>query len=265
MPRALFVSPHLDDVAFSCGGVAAALALAGWTTTLVTAFTRTVLRPSGFALACQLDKGLDTGVDYMALRREEDVRAAAALRCTTLAWLDLLEAPHRGYESAAALFGPFAAADDVASELTARLATYLAAADVVFVPQALGSHVDHRRVRDATLTLTLADPTKLAWYRDTPYAIRESAAEPDVTVVREAAPFAYPLAPPHLAAKLEACAAYASQIGFQFGGAAQMRTTLVEFADAEGLRHGAAGPVEVVRTGRAARDAIAQSLRSLAR
>ena len=39
------------------------------TVTVVTCFTRSVPDPQGFALACQLDKGLGPEVDYMALRR----------------------------------------------------------------------------------------------------------------------------------------------------------------------------------------------------
>ena len=101
MPRALFLSPHLDDVVFSCGGLAASLADAGWDTVLVTAFTRSVVPASGFALACQLDKGLPPDIDYMAQRRDEDREAAAILGFADMRWLDLLEAPHRGYDSAA--------------------------------------------------------------------------------------------------------------------------------------------------------------------
>ena len=82
MPHALALSPHLDDAAFSCGGTLARLAAAGWRVTLCTAFTRSVPDPTGFALACQLDKGLGPEVDYMALRRAEDDAACAALGAT---------------------------------------------------------------------------------------------------------------------------------------------------------------------------------------
>ena len=55
-PTALFLSPHLDDVAFSCGGTAAALGRAGWRLVVATVFTASMPAPTGFALACQLDK-----------------------------------------------------------------------------------------------------------------------------------------------------------------------------------------------------------------
>ena len=137
MPHAIAFSPHLDDAAFSCGGTLARLVQAGWTVTLCTVFTRSVPSPSGFALACQTDKGLAPEVDYMALRRAEDRAACAALGCEPL-WLDWAEAPHRGYHSAAALFGPIRADDPAGGlELPAM------PADLVLAPQAVGGHVDH--------------------------------------------------------------------------------------------------------------------------
>ena len=79
MPAALALSPHLDDAAFSCGGTLARLARGGARVVVATPFTATVPDPTGFALACQLDKGLGAHVDYMALRRAEDVSAVEHL------------------------------------------------------------------------------------------------------------------------------------------------------------------------------------------
>ena len=225
---ALLLSPHLDDVAFSCGGIAARLADAGWRTVLATVFTRSVLPPTGFALACQLDKGLPPELDYMALRRAEDLAAAAALGAEPR-HLDLPEAPHRGYHSAAALFGPYVAADDVAPALTAVLGALLAelAPALVLAPQALGNHVDHHRVVDAVAAIP---GLPVLWYRDAPYAMRNPDAQPadavsgTMLVVDVAA---------GLDRKLRAATAYASQLGFQFGGAAQAEGALRAFAVSE--------------------------------
>ncbi|MGI9175047.1 MAG: PIG-L deacetylase family protein, partial [Rhodothermales bacterium] len=100
MSVALFLSPHLDDVAFSCGGTLARLAQEGWMTHLATVFTRSIPNPMGFPLACQLDKGLGADVDYMALRRDEDERFAREAGAADVHHFDLPEAPHRGYMSA---------------------------------------------------------------------------------------------------------------------------------------------------------------------
>ena len=231
MPLALLLSPHLDDVAFSCGGFAAGLAAAGWDTVLVTAFTRSVTPVTGFALACQLDKGLPPDADYMAIRRAEDRDAGTILACREIRWLDLPEAPHRGYESAPALFGAIHDDDPIAAELAAHF-TALAAElrpDLVLAPQGLGNHVDHQQVIAAAGASFPA--ASVAYYRDTPYAIRQPAAAS--TLVPAGSASTVPVGG-MLDRKIAAAQAYASQIGFQFGGAAPLAAALRAFAIQEG-------------------------------
>lgn len=244
-PTALFVSPHLDDAAFSCGGTMALLAQRGWYTVLATVFTRSVDEPTGFALECQLDKGLPADADYMALRREEDRLFAERVGVGRVVWLDLPEAPHRGYASAPALFSGILEGDEVWREVASRLAGLLdtPAPDLVFAPQAFGNHADHLQVVRAVLELD--EPSPVVWYRDAPYAAREPGARPS------------PLLPDGLAEttvdvagtrhiKLHACAAYTTQLGFQFGGEEGMRKTLAGFAADEARRLGS--PTTAVET-----------------
>ena len=222
MPHALALSPHLDDAAFSCGGTLARLVQAGWEVTVCTIFTRSVAAPTGFALACQTDKGLAPEVDYMALRRGEDRAACAALGAAPL-WLDHAEAPHRGYHSAAALFGPLLDGDPAHGlELPALKA------DLVLAPQAVGGHVDHVLLARALR----AETRPILWWTDFPYAKRDEAprpmaklkALPEHSVMGDAT------------ARLAACAAYTTQLGFQFGGLEGLRVALA-----------VAGPVERFR------------------
>lgn len=231
MPVALVLSPHLDDAAFSCGGTMAVLADAGWRVVMATAFTRTVQPVAGFALACQLDKGLGPEVDYMAVRRAED-RVAGEILGAEVRWLDLPEAPHRGYDSAAALFGPVLPGDDVwepLAGLAAALVEELRPA-VVLVPQGLGEHVDHRQmIRSVLHAIPFA---ALAFYRDTPYAIRNDRALPHATVP-ELAESRVEIEGA-LPRKVAAACSYGSQIGFQFGGAAAAEAALRAFAASEG-------------------------------
>ncbi len=232
MRTALFLSPHLDDVAFSCGGLAARLADAGWRTILATVFTATVLPVQGFALDCQLDKGLAPDVDYMALRRAEDREAAAILGFADVRWLDLPEAPHRGYHSAPALFGNMRVEDAVSAGLTATLMHVVAQTrpDLVLIPQALGNHVDHQVVVGAARHVV--GPERTAYYRDTPYAIRQ----PDATPSREVPNLPATIVPiaTAMARKVAAAQAYTSQIGFQFQDAAALDRSLRAFAAQEG-------------------------------
>ena len=232
MKTALVLSPHLDDAVFSCGGLAACLADAGWRTVLATAFTRSVVPATGFALACQLDKGLSAEADYMALRRAEDLAAAALLGFDEVLWLDLPEAPHRGYHSAPELFGALRPDDGVVGPLAEAFA-HLASRcmpDLVLAPQGLGGHVDHRQVIAAVLRAI--PPERAAFYRDTPYAIRAPDAPPQAGV--PCASHATVPIGPALDRKIAAAQAYTTQIGFQFQGRDKTAQALREFALAEG-------------------------------
>ncbi len=242
MKRIALLSPHLDDAVFSVGGLMAALSDEGHELHLVTCFTRSVPHPTGFALACQLDKGLSAEVDYMQLRREEDVRACALLDAEPH-WLDLPEAPHRGYHSAAALFGDFAEADTVQPELQEQLESAVAKIkpDLILSPEGIGSHVDHRQVRRTVVRLQERFPAALflRWY-DEPYLSRHpeqypkqviDAGGPGWDMLHQLA--TYPKAEvmsidveAFADQKTAACAAYATQVGFQFGGTAAIRAGL---------------------------------------
>ena len=225
MSTLLALSPHLDDAAFSAGGALARRADEGWRVVVATLFTGNVAAPAGFALACQLDKGLGPEVDYMALRREEDRRACAVLGVEPV-HLPLLEAPHRGYDSAAALFQPPQRDDPTVAELREAVGDLLAAhaPDAVWAPRALGGHVDHVLVHRAAREAVA--PGRLRWWTDWPYADRPAPADPEAATLAAAAWADAPLDADLRARKADACAAYASQLSFQFGGEAALRARL---------------------------------------
>ena len=244
MPHALFLSPHLDDVAFSCAGVLLRLIAAGWSTTVVTCFTASVPHPQGFALSTQLDKGLPATVDYLALRRAED-QAFAATVGAEIHHLPFAEAPHRGYQSAADLFHGIHEDDYIHLDLMAALGALLTAyrPTFIFAPQGLGQHVDHLQVMRALTSIHV--PCPIAWYRDLPYAIRHPHAATSITEPEHAVSLPASI----LAQKIVACAAYPTQVPFQFGSAAAMGTQLTTFHQAEAMRHGlTAGAAECFRS-----------------
>ena len=232
MPTALFLSPHLDDVAFSCGG--ALLRLTDdprWRVALCTIFTASVPDPQGFALRCQTDKGIPAETDYMALRRAEDATYAAFAHVHDARYWDYREAPHRGYASPADLFAGVRDDDVVWQPLgddLARLDDDLRP-DLVFAPQGLGNHADHLQTIRATLAVWPIE--RVVWYRDTPYAIREPEARPAglLRLEEDIFPCRVPLTPAVLERKIAGCALYASQIGFQFGGAVALHEKLTAF------------------------------------
>ena len=244
---ALLLSPHFDDVAFSCGGIAAGLAHAGWRVLVVTAFTRSVHPAAGFALECQRDKGLADDIDYMALRREEDRAACTALGAEPVL-LDLPEAPNRGYRSVAALFAPPREDDGVAGPLVDLLTQLMSGEHpaLVLAPQGCGGHVDHVRLIDAVLEMRLQFPVVFGFYRDTPYVIRNPSALPDPRVAAWARhDVMVPISEASCLGKQDAVACYGSQLGFQFGGVAPARDALDELGRREA---GGRGHAERLRT-----------------
>ena len=242
--KIVLVSPHLDDAVFSCGGLIAALAEKGHALHVITCFTRSVPNPTGFALACQLDKGLSAEVDYMQLRRQEDTNACQLLHAQPH-WLNLPEAPHRGYESATALFDGIVEEDTVQPELLARLhqAMEEVVPDLILSPIGIGNHVDHQQVKRAVdvLKKRFVGVPFLYWY-DEPYLSRNPALYPawattellpgwEMLKVQATQPGLDGLSitiEPYLEKKMAACAAYTTQLGFQFGGKEHMKSMLAK-------------------------------------
>ena len=219
MPTALALSPHLDDAAFSAGATLARLSARGWRVVIATVFTGNVARPQGFALACQLDKGLPPDADYMALRRAEDEAACAALGAEPV-HLPHLEAPHRGYDDAPALFAGVRADDDATDAVEASLRDLLAThrPALLLAPRCVGGHVDHVVVREALENL---NRLYTVYWTDWPYADKPAPQDPFAAADARRRVVDVPTAP-HLPAKLAACAAYTTQLGYQFGGEAGM-------------------------------------------
>ena len=225
---ALFISPHLDDAVFSCGGTMAKMADEGWQTILCTVFTKSVFSPKDFALACQLDKNLASDVDYMKLRRAEDSCAARILNVSETLHLNFSEAPHRGYNSSPELFAGIKPGDRICRNIAEHLALLgeIYEPEIVFAPQGLGNHCDHLQVIEAVIEFYKEE--KVYWYYDTPYAIRQPEAQkyprlPLVLKQQSQNISAY------LNAKIEACAAYKSQINFQFGSRVNLKKMLTNF------------------------------------
>lgn len=233
MPLALALSPHLDDAAFSAGATLAGLAEAGWGVVVATVFTASFPNPAGFALACQTDKGLPPEADYMAIRRAEDARACAILGAQPI-WLELAEAPHRGYHSAAALFAEPHAEDAVHRDAATAIAPLLEMLrpDLLLAPQAIGGHVDHVQLVRAVQDLDVEVP--VLWWRDFPYAAR--ADTPRRPYESTLAHLPETVMQGDATRRHAACAAYATQLGYQFGGPEGLRQAFAKAGGTELFR-----------------------------
>jgi LmbE family N-acetylglucosaminyl deacetylase len=171
----LFLAPHYDDVALSCGGTVAALADNGDLPLLVTIFGGEPAPTDLTAFArWQHERWGTDHSDTIATRLAEDREAAAHLGCATRV-LPFLDAIYRGdsYLSDEALFGPLLLVDEpLIAEVVAVVSALADRADdtTFYVPLGIGEHVDHQVVYRAGRALAAAGWRVLA-YADFPYAI----------------------------------------------------------------------------------------------
>lgn len=177
----LFISPHLDDIALSCGGLVHQLAVAG--TRVVIAAVCSGDTPRGVELseaARHVHWEWQLGEDNpYAARRAEDIDACAALGAEPL-HLGFLDAVYRSDAHGAPLYtrnfigGAVHEADwrGMYFALIARLRPLLRTADQVYCPLAIGGHVDHVLVRSAAEAASARIPT---YYEDYPYAQKVAA------------------------------------------------------------------------------------------
>ncbi|GCD32758.1 2'-N-acetylparomamine deacetylase [Streptomyces chrestomyceticus JCM 4735] len=164
----LWISPHPDDVAYSCGGVLAACAGSA-PGLLLTVFTR-----SAWALPKRLRAA---GPKVISARRaQEERRYCRARGLARYVPLGFDDASLRGYDDDTEL-----TADPAADPLRDRIAEAVAEAvaelrpTLVLAPAAVGGHVDHRLVHEA-VRRSAGDGVRRLYYEDLPYAAHHPRA-----------------------------------------------------------------------------------------
>jgi LmbE family N-acetylglucosaminyl deacetylase len=171
----IYLSPHFDDVALSCGGLVWQQAQAG---EQVSVWTICGGSPPAYSLspfAESLHARWETGERASMQRRQEDLTSCAELLATPY-HLPLLDCIYRRalekdggdflYTCEEALFGALHPAEDyLVRELSASIAQKLPQPAELVCPLALGGHVDHRLARLAAEMME----RPLWYYADYPY------------------------------------------------------------------------------------------------
>jgi LmbE family N-acetylglucosaminyl deacetylase len=227
----LYISPHLDDVVLSVGGMISGQLRAGDRVvigTVCTADPPAHGRLSPLANAIHNRWG-NPRAPY-AQRRQEDARACRCLGGAEYLHLGFHDAiyrtkpdrPEHRYEDFDELFGPIPGWDLAFSseihgalhELVARLSP-----STILAPLGVGRNVDHLHVRNAVLGIPR--PRNLGFYEEMPYAAGfypSASADPVGIAVRTCpqrlTPRTYPI---DWNIKLEAIQSYASQLTELFG------------------------------------------------
>ena len=225
----LVFSPHLDDAAFSVGPIVAELSDRS-EVFVATAFTKSEPELSEFALACQLDKGLPADVDYMAIRRREDLEWSRRIGAQSVHGV-LAEAPHRGYQSARELFGSVLPTDKLEDALKVWFEVLISTLKptAILCPIGVGNHIDHLWVREVART-TLSHRFPLFFFRDLPYASKLNPFHVEDYLGSSSIwhELKVPVSQTAVSKAQFAAEAYQTQIAFQFGHIGQMKNTLGE-------------------------------------
>jgi LmbE family N-acetylglucosaminyl deacetylase len=233
----IFLSPHFDDAALSCGGLIWSLGQQGSRVEVWTICAGDM--PSGpySAFAEELHARWKTGAEAVALRRQED-RESCRRMGAALLWLDLPDCIYRTgpngeylYASREAIFGALHPLETrLVQDVAAQLALTLPPGVNVVAPLTLGNHVDHQLTRRAA---GLAGLGSLYYYADYPYVAQD---DPDIAarLPQGAQAQHFELSEAALEAWAGAVAAHASQISSFWKDGAEMTAALQAYYARQG-------------------------------
>ncbi len=230
----LYLSPHLDDAVFSCGGRMWRQAQAGQRVTVLTVFAGAPEPDARLSpYAQQLHARWGQPVEAARQRQAEDLEALARLGAEAIHW-PYLDCIYRRtpdgdfpYASEDALWGETHPSDaGLIEELARRLSGLPLPADGPrYVPLAVGGHVDHRILRRAAE----ACRPPLTYYEDFPYARDPRALHAALPQGRWRAELV-PLSRQALEAKAAAIACYRSQVSTFWEDPNEVDATVRAFA-----------------------------------
>jgi LmbE family N-acetylglucosaminyl deacetylase len=238
--RHIFLSPHFDDIVYSCGGTLAVQVSNGLHPLVITVFGGIPVqgrRLSDFASRIQKEMG-SGNLDPAAVvtgRRQEDANALDYLHADYL-WLDYLDAIYRGeppyYTDDNQLMGAEVHFADI--NLDRQLAQDLVALHerlpdtVWYAPLGVGQHVDHQIVASAADRLVQRG-ANVKFYEDFPYVLEVDALEKRLRQLGEALEPAYVEMSEMLPQRIEAADLYASQTELNFGSQAKMHQAMNDY------------------------------------
>ena len=230
----IYLSPHLDDVALSCGGAIAHAVEMGMSVLAVTICTAIPPPDSQFSSFAQdmHHRWALSPEEVVTARLDEDREAMARLGVDSY-WAGMLDAIYRRpdiYNTDAALFGTPAEDDPLAPILKQFIEVLHARAPRAsfYAPLGVGGHVDHRLTYKAVVE---RDQLMTEFYEDFPYvaqvgALEQRFAELNLMFAARTVNIATTLP-----RKIHAIEAYGSQLDQLFGGADQMRLLVTQYAE----------------------------------
>jgi LmbE family N-acetylglucosaminyl deacetylase len=222
--EAIYLSPHFDDAALSCGGQIYDLTRTGKRVLIVTVMagdpTGSASQQPASGYVQSLHDRWQLQEDAVRTRKAEDVAACQVLGADWQHWefpdcIYRLEAGTNRpfYTSDPEIFGEI---DPAESSLVIEIAekiSQLPACNQIYVPLTLGHHVDHQLTR---LAAEHCFPTTLHYYEDYPYARQIAAVEFLAQSADDWHPILVQLSEAAIAARIKAIGRFASQVSTFF-------------------------------------------------
>jgi LmbE family N-acetylglucosaminyl deacetylase len=241
----IYFSPHLDDIALSCGGLVweqskAGIPVSVWT---ICAGDPPPDALSPFAEALHARWG--TGAETVAHRRLEDMAACAQmgadyrhLQVPDCIYRRGIASRENFYISEADIFGDLRPEEEhLVDQLSTMLTETLPPQAVLVCPLALGGHVDHRLTRALVEKALHTKPNagwELYYYGDYPYIRSEQQTVADLQQSLVWNVHLHPVSEAGLHAWQRAVAAYASQISTFWVDLETMEADLRSYAQQAG-------------------------------
>lgn len=176
----IFLSPHLDDVAFSCGGLVWDLTNEGHAVEIWTINAGDPPDDDLSPLAQTLHQTWGLGLDAVKIRRAEDEKACQIIGASPryFSYFDCIyrKTPTGDfyYSNEGDIFGGLDPREaDLIESLSGELKEEIPEGVRVVAPLGIGNHVDHELTRKAITRLGLP----LLYYPDYPYAREEEGKE----------------------------------------------------------------------------------------
>ena len=236
----IYLSPHLDDVALSCGGQIWTDTTVHQSSLIVTVMAGDPPQNTGSPYVDRLHRRWNLAENAAALRRQEDVSACRLLGSDYWHW-DVPDCIYRHhpvsgepfYVSDADIFGPVHPQEMSLVDRLVRLMAALPAHDRLVIPLTAGHHVDHQLVRLAAERGSR--PERRVYYEDYPY-VRDEAALAAVipTGSGDWQAQVIPLTGTAVSAKIEAAAAFKSQISTFFNGRSDLAVQISDYVQKVG-------------------------------
>jgi len=228
-PRWVFISPHLDDAALSCGGLISHLTTHGFSciNITVTAGIPELTIKSPLIDEVQNQWKLNDSAEAVKLRKVEDNKAMRLLDCKPI-HLNFLDAIYRRSKNAhffyQSIYDPIHPEEiDLAKEIAHSMMDYLLPDDLIILPQAIGGHVDHEIVKNSAKFLS----NKRFYYLDVPYIFKTDFSILDRYSSVEM--FVHPFNQNHIQKWIEAIQAYPSQLSSLFKDSADLNQQVTDY------------------------------------